>query len=328
MPLTSLFLVAFAALTAAAIPGAAATAAMADDGPKKLCTIKDPRIGESSGLAASRRHPGIVYTFNDSGGRAQVYALGPDCRTRATLTFAGANNRDWEAMALGPDGIYVGDIGDNLDGAWPYVTVYRIPEPSVLRSQTLRATAYRIKYADGPRNAETMMIDPRSGRLYIASKAFGDSLYEGPKKLRTSGFNVMHKVGGAPFYATDGAFSPDGRTFVIRGYWDAEIYKAPGKKLTDVSIPNQKQGEGITFTADGRSLLVSSEGAGQPLWKVPVPASALPPKAKSETPSGQSGKGHAGGSTSGSKKMSVTAVVAVAGVIVLIAALFARRRGS
>jgi hypothetical protein len=328
MPLIRLFLVAFAAFAVAAIPGAAATAARADDGPKKVCTIKDPRIGESSGLAASRRHPGIVYTFNDSGGRAQVYALGPDCRTRATLTLAGANNRDWEAMALGPDGIYVGDIGDNLDGAWPYVTVYRIPEPSVLRSQTLRATAYRIKYADGPRNAETMMIDPRSGRLYIASKAFGDSLYEGPKKLRTSGFNVMHKVAGAPFYATDGAFSPDGRTFVIRGYWDAEIYKAPGKKLTDVSIPNQKQGEGITFTADGRSLLVSSEGTRQPLWKVPVPASALPPKAKSETPSAQSGKGHAGGPTSGSKKMSVIAVVAVAGVIVLIAALFARRRGS
>jgi hypothetical protein len=328
MPLTRLFL---AAVAAFALPGAVAmpgAAAAADEGPRKLCTIKDPRIGESSGLAASRRHPGIVYTFNDSGGRAQVYALGPDCRVRATLTLAGASNRDWEAMALGPGGIYVGDIGDNLDGAWPYVTVYRIPEPSVLRSQTLRATAYRIKYADGPRNAETMMIDPRSGRLYIASKAFGDSLYEGPKRLRTSGFNIMHKVSGAPFYATDGAFSPDGRTFVIRGYWDAEIYKAPGKQLADVSIPNQKQGEGITFTADGRSLLLSSEGVNQPLWKVPVPASALPPKPKSATPSDLYGKGNTGGSTSGSKKTSVGGVVLVAGVIVLIAVVFARRRGS
>jgi hypothetical protein len=324
MPFTALVLVGAAVLATA--PGAARAAA--DDGPRKLCTIKDPRIGESSGLAASRRHPGIVYTFNDSGGRPQVYAVGPDCRTRATLTFAGAHNRDWEAMALGPDGIYVGDIGDNLDGAWPYVTVYRIPEPTRLRTQTLRATTYRIKYADGPRNAETMMIDPRSGRLYIASKAFGDSLYEGPKKLRTSGFNVMHKVSGAPFYATDGAFAPDGRTFVIRGYWDAEIYRAPGKKIADVPIPSQKQGEGITFTADGRSLLVSSEGAGQPLWQVPVPASALPPRSPSATAAGGSGKGHAGGATSGSKKFSALSLVLVAGVIVLIAGLFARRRGS
>lgn len=303
--------------------------ARADDGPKKLCTIRDPRIGESSGLAASRRHPGIVYTFNDSGGRPQVYALGPDCRTRATLTFAGARNRDWEAMALGPGGIYVGDIGDNMNGAWPYVTVYRVPEPATLRSQTLRATAYKIKYADGPRNAETMMIDPRTGRLYIASKSLGgDSLYEGPKKLRTGGFNVMHRVGGAPFYATDGAFAPDGRTFVIRGYWDAQIYRAPGKSIADVSIPRQKQGEGITFSADGRSLLLSSEGNDQPLWSVPVPASALPSKPASTTASGASGKDAAGGPTSGSKKGSATAFLVIAAGVVLAGVLFARRRGS
>jgi hypothetical protein len=315
-----------AALAAVAItPG---TSRAADHGPGKLCTIKDPRIGESSGLAASRRHPGIVYTFNDSGGLPQVYALGSDCRTKATLTFAGARNRDWEAMALGPDGIYVGDIGDNLDGAWPYITVYRVAEPSRLRSRTLRATAYRIKYADGPRNAESMMIDPRTGRLYIASKGFGDALYEGPKKLRTGRFNVMHKVAGAPFYATDGAFSPDGGTFVIRGYWGAEIYRAPGKKITDVSIPAQKQGEGITFSADGRSLLLSSEGTGQPLWQVPVPASALPPKPTAKAPSGTSGNAHAGGSTSGSTMKWVTKLALVAAGIALIAAVFARRRGS
>jgi len=318
-------LAALAALVVTVVPG---TARAADDEPRKLCTVKDPRIGESSGLAASRRHPGVVYTFNDSGGRAQVYALGPDCRVRATLTLAGARNRDWEAMAVGPNGLYVGDIGDNLDGAWPYVTIYRIPEPSVLRSRTLRATAYRIKYADGPRNAETMMIDPRTGRLYIASKAFGDALYEGPRRLSTSGYNIMHKVGGAPFYATDGAFAPDGRTFVIRGYWGAEIYRAPDKKIADVSVPSQKQGEGITFTADGRSLLVSSEGAGQPLWQVPVPAKALPARTRSAPPANSSGKGGASGSTSGSKKTSALGLVLVAGVIVLIVGLFARRRGS
>jgi hypothetical protein len=318
-------LAALAAVAATLVPGTA----RADDAPRKLCTIKDPRIGESSGLAASRRHPGIVYTFNDSGGLPQVYALSTaDCRTRATLTFGGARNRDWEAMAIGPDGIYVGDIGDNLDGAWPYVTVYRIPEPSVLRTRTLRATAYRIKYADGPRNAETMMIDPRTGRLYIASKAFGDSLYEGPRKLSIARYNVMHRVGDAPFYATDGAFAPDGRTFVIRGYLGADIYRAPGKKIADVDLPGQKQGEGITFTADGRSLLASSEGKNQPLWQVPVPAKALPARTPSASPANSSGKDGASGPTSGSKKTSAVWLVLAAGVIVLIAGLFARRRGS
>jgi hypothetical protein len=310
------------AVTAVAVP----TPAGADEDAKKVCTIKDPRIAESSGLAASRRHPGIVYTFNDSGGRPQVYALGKDCRTKATLTFGGAENRDWEAMAIGPDGLYVGDIGDNLDGAWPYVTVYRIPEPRTLRSQTLHATAYRIKYADGARNAEAMMIDPRDGRLYIASKKFGGgAVYIGPKKLRTSGFNVMHRVGDAPVYATDGAFSPDGPTFVIRTYWDAEIYSAPGKKIADVSLPAQQQGEGITFTADGRSLLVSSEGTDQPLWQVPVPAAALPSRPPTH-PKAVPGSGQSG--DSGRKKVSGAAVLLLAGGLVLVGVMFARKRGS
>jgi hypothetical protein len=310
------------AVAALAVPMPAA----ADEEAKKVCTIRDSRIDESSGLAASSKHPGIIYTFNDSGGRPQVFALDRKCRTRATLTFGGAENRDWEAMAIGPDGLYVGDIGDNLDGAWPYVTVYRIPEPRTLRSQTLHATAYRIKYADGPRNAETMMIDPRDGRLYIASKKFGGgAVYAGPKKLRTSGFNVMRRVGDAPVYATDGAFSPDGRTFVIRTYWDAEIFSAPDKKIADVSLPAQKQGEAITYTADGRSLLVGSEGTDQPLWQVPVPAAALPP-----TPSKHSKAAPGGGNSgdSGRNKVSWAAVLLVAGGLVLVGVLFARKRGS
>jgi hypothetical protein len=295
------------------------------EGPRKLCTIRDPRINESSGLAASRRHPGIVYTFDDSDGPAKIFALGPDCRVRATLTLSGARNRDWEAMAIGPDGLYVGDIGDNLHGAWPYVTVYRIPEPAVLRSRVLRATAYRIKYADGPRDAEAMMIDPRDGRIFIASKEFGGSLYEGPKKLRTSGFNIMHRVGDTLLYTTDAAFSPDGHSFVIRNYWSATIYSAPGRILADVSIPDQRQGEGITFTADGRSLLLSSEGSDQPLWQVPVPAPALPRPRATHTPAITHGARPAGDRHEGSRRtvLFLAIGIAVAGVLI-----FGRKRGS
>ncbi|MFL6054997.1 MAG: hypothetical protein ACJ72W_19100, partial [Actinoallomurus sp.] len=293
------------------------------EGAERLCTIDDPRIDESSGLAASRRHLGIVYTFNDSGGTPRLFALGiHDCRVRAAITLGGARNRDWEAMAIGTDGLYVGDIGDNLKDQ-PYSTVYRIPEPKTIRTQTVHATAYRIKYEDGPHNAETLMIDPRTNRLYIASKEFGGSLYQGPKRLSTSGYNVMHHVGDAPLWATDGAYAPDGRTFVIRGYWDAEIYTAPGKELTGVKLPDQKLGEGITYTADGRSLLFSGEGVRQPLWQEPVPKEALPsptPKHRA-APAGGSG----GGTKAGRTMLGVVMVgaLALAGVVV-----FARRRAS
>jgi hypothetical protein len=266
-------------------------------GGEAVFRISDPRITESSGLAASRQHPGVVYTHNDSGHGPQVFAIGPDGRTKATLTIAGAQARDWEAIALGrgdkgAPALFIADIGDNLGGAWPYVTVYRVQEPTKLRDQTLHATAFRLKYQDGPRDAESILIDPRSNRLYIASKSklFGGDgrLYAAPVKLRAGGFNILRKVGSAPPTTTDGAFAPDGHTFVLRTYFGATIYTAPGKRLTDVSLPAQRQGESITYAPDGRSLLVGSEGRDQAVWKVPLPGKALPSPAASPSAKGAS----------------------------------------
>jgi hypothetical protein len=249
------------------------------------CTVSDPRITEASGLAVSRRHPGIVYVHNDSGDGARIFAIGPDGRTRATFTIVGAGSRDWEGMALGRDGagrpaLFVADIGDNLGGEWPFVTVYRVPEPARVRSQPLRATAFRLKYRDGPRNAESVLVDPRTNRLYVASKRIDGALYAAPARLRTSGFNMLRKVGDAPSVATDAAFAPDGRTFVIRTYTDAYVYAmtpaGPGRRLAVVPLPDQDQGESIGYGLDGTSLLAGSEGSDEPLWRVPLPAAARP----------------------------------------------------
>jgi hypothetical protein len=281
---------------------------VADD--KPAFTITDPRISESSGLGVSRRHRGVVYTHNDSGGVGQIFALGPDGRTRAVLTLAGARARDWEGMAMGRDergrpAIFVADIGDNLGGAWPYVTVYRVTEPADLRSRTLRATAFRFTYEDGPRNAEAMMINPRTNRLYVASKLFNGALYEAPAKLSTRRTNKLRKVGDAPTLATDAAFAPDGRSFVIRTYFGARIYAMdadgrPGESLTSVSLPAQEQGESITYAADGRTLLAGSEGVRQPVYRVRLPEEALPsaspaPRAARDEDGGGPGPGGTGG---------------------------------
>ncbi|MDX6428480.1 MAG: hypothetical protein QOE54_846 [Streptosporangiaceae bacterium] len=302
----------------------------ADGGDTVAFKISDPRISESSGLAASRRHPGVVYTHNDSGHGPQVYAVGPDGRTKATLTIAGARSRDWEGIALGRDetgapALFIADIGDNLGGAWPYVTVYRVPEPAVLKDQALHAVAFRMKYQDGPRDAESILIDPRSNRLYIASKSrlFSGNgrLYAAPARLRTSGFNLLRKIADAPPTATDGAFAPDGRTFVLRTYFGATVYSAPGKRLADVSLPAQRQGESIAYTPDGRSLLAGSEGDDQPVWRVPVPAAALPsPTASPRTAGASTTRALPDRQPSTGKAVAFVVVVglAVAGAVVIV----------
>lgn len=253
----------------------AACPAVADDGrPDRDFTIEDPRITESSGLAASRAHPGVYWTHNDSDDGPYVFAV--DSRTGktvATITMRGVGEpRDVEGISIGPDGdLYVGDVGDNLDGSWDHVWIYRFPEPKTLRDATVTATQYDVKYADGPRNAEALMVHPKTGRVYIASKnEDGGGLYEGPARLSTGGTNTFRRVGEVP-WVTDGAFSPDGRSLVLRSYFSARAYAFEGGRLGEdrsVAAPFQRQAESVTYTADGSALMFGSEGAGSGVVRV------------------------------------------------------------
>jgi hypothetical protein len=300
------------------------------EGAEVALRLEDPRILESSGLALSGRHPAVLWTHNDSGGGPELYAVGPDGRTLATLTLAGAEARDWEALAPGRDdrgrsALLVGDIGDNQD-LWPEVAVYRVTEPARLRDATVPAVRYRLRYADGPRDAEALLVDPRSNRLYVATKSSdGGGLYRAPARLRTDQVNVLHRVARVPPVVTDGSFAPDGRSFVLRDYQSAYVYTIPGHQVGELPLPPQYQGESLTVSPDGHSLLVGSEGPASEVWRVPLPASILarvtpttpPPPAPAPPPAADDrGWGSA----------PVLAATATALVVVAAVAMLVRRR--
>ncbi|GGP90196.1 hypothetical protein [Streptosporangium pseudovulgare] len=267
----------------AGAPAGASTRAAAwdDDEGRPLFTFKDRRINESSGLAVSPTHPDVYYTHNDSSAAPVFYAVGPNGRTRATFNLRGASARDWEGMAASKDPatgrgvLWFADIGDNFDGAWPDVSVYRVDEPAAMRDATLPAVRYRFRYEDGKHNAESVMVHPRTGRLYIVTKQFAGGVYAAPKRLRTDRINVLRRVGSAPIMATDAAYAPDGSSFVIRTYFSATVYRAPGKEISRVSMPPLEQAESIAYTPDGRALLTGSEGVGSPVYRVPLPERVL-----------------------------------------------------
>ncbi|WP_369383590.1 WD40 repeat domain-containing protein [Streptomyces sp. cg36] len=281
-------------VTAAGLLGPAAGPAAADDGD---FTIKDPRIKESSGLAASRAHPGIVWTHNDSDDGPYVYAIDSKTgETVARITMTGVGRpRDVEAISVGADGnVYVGDIGDNLGGTWKNVWIYKFPEPQRLKDATVRATQYVVKYADGPRNAEALMVHPTTGRVYIASKKEGGGgLYEGPAHLSTAGTNVFRRVGDVP-WVTDGAFSPDGTKLALRGYFWAAEYDWKGGRMGarhGVEAPLMRQAESVTYTLDGKALLFGSEGEQSPVSRVAVAAGAESPGGRGSSSPGDAASG-------------------------------------
>ncbi|MGW3202786.1 WD40 repeat domain-containing protein [Streptomyces sp. NPDC001135] len=327
----------FAVLAGVLLAGACALpASAADGGGDQGFTLKDPRITESSGLAASHLHPGVYWTHNDSDDGPYLYAV--DSRTGKTVarvTLRGIGSpRDVEAVSIGPHNeIYLGDIGDNLGGKWPYVWIYRLPEPKQLKDQTVTATQYVVKYANGPRDAESLIVHPKTGRVYIIDKKEdGGHLYEGPSALSTSGANIFRPIAPVDLWATDAAFSPDGRQLAVRGYFGGVYYDWNGgriKRAGQLDVPLQGQGEGVTYSVDGARLLYSSEGAGSE-----VVAKGAPGRSAAKSPSASGGSTTAGGGTGigtgfgtgGAGSLKVGAVVVAVGALVLIGMRGLRRR--
>ncbi|EKX67295.1 hypothetical protein STRIP9103_04201 [Streptomyces ipomoeae 91-03] len=297
------------------------TPAFADD---DGFAMKDTRITESSGLAASRQHPGVYWTHNDSDDGAFLYAVDSKTgETVATITMTGVGTpRDVEAISIGPDNhLYVGDIGDNLGGTWAYVWIYELPEPKELKDQTIKATQYVVKYEDGARDAEALMVHPKTGRVYIADKNDqGGSLYEGPAELSASGTNVFKKIASVPdLEVTDGAFSPDGKQLALRAYFGGILYDWNGgkiKRAERLSVPLQRQGESLTFTTDGSKIMYGSEGEGSSVVARDVPGGGSG-NGSSGSSSGDSGSTSAqgdGGETGSGLKVGA---LALAGAIVV-----------
>ncbi|HET7286251.1 MAG TPA: hypothetical protein VFI71_02235, partial [Pyrinomonadaceae bacterium] len=154
--------------------------------PTKIATLKNPAIDESSGIAASRINPNIYWTHNDSGDGPLVYAFDVTGESRGVFRVAGAQARDWEDMAIGPGPqrnswyLYLGDIGDN-DKVRSEIVVYRVAEPKLTPADksstksnpktTASADAIRLRYPDGKFDAETLLVHPTTGNLYIITKA-------------------------------------------------------------------------------------------------------------------------------------------------------------
>lgn len=248
-----------------------------------LCTFDSSELGEVSGIALSRQHEDTLWVTNDSGGGPYLYALDTnDCSIQAELTLLDTPARDHEALAIGRDAqgndvIWVGDIGDNR-GSWPYSRIHKVIEPTELVDADVPVTTYRYTYPEGAINAEALLADPKRERLWVITKEAGvGGVYELPRPLSDSTTPMQaEKVATARSQVTDAAMAPGGKRYVVRDYLSAEVFtgKPPGEAQARFGLPLQLQGEAITWTADGKGLLVASERSGD-LIQVDVPATAL-----------------------------------------------------
>lgn len=235
----------------------------------RLFVVHDRRIDEDSALVTWK---GRFVTTNDSGDAGRLFVIGRDGRT-VGVTHWMKHPVDCEALAPGdsPNTVWVGDIGDN-DSVRSFIRIAEVPLGR--GSRTVNVPKYRLVYPDGPHNAETLVRNPVTGRLYIATKdrsASGGMLYAVPQHLQPHQDNLLTKVAPVLPTATDGSFFPGGNYLVVRNYVRAAVYQWPGMSLVGYfRLPGQAQGEGLTAVSAGRVDL-SSEAVRQPVLRLRVP---------------------------------------------------------
>ena len=258
--------------------------------------VNIPLLKEASGIAASRNNPGVLWTENDSGNAAVVYAI--DSQGRDLGTYALPGNTDNEDIGMGPGPVtnvsylYVTDIGDNNSDR-SSIEIYQVPEPAVYFWQTNNPVSNRalkgmrtifLTYPDGAHNAEAEFADPVTGDWYVLTKASTSRIYVAPKVLLDTTTNiVLTFVRTLAFDVPNGAdISPLGDEILVRQENFAQIFTRTnnqaissvfGEASNGIPVVGEANGEpngeaiGFDYYGSGYFTLSDSESSGkQPLY--------------------------------------------------------------
>jgi len=269
--------------------------------------MADDRLNESSGLVASMRQPGTLWSINDSGSFDRLYRVGPQGEALGRVSIDGAWLRDAESLALwrhaGQDWVLIADVGDNRQWRGS-VAIHAVPEPAPDDESATVAWSIRFQYPDGPRDAEAVAVDVSADDLLVLSKRD-----EPPRLYRVSmdhldepGLRTAEFIGTANIGPDDEVtgmdITPDGRTLAVVSYrrlflwlrevdedWATVVSRAP----ETVALPDLGKAEAVAFVGSDHRLAVTAERAPRPLWyhdRSIVAAAPTTPTPVQETPVG------------------------------------------
>jgi hypothetical protein len=234
-------------------------------------------VPEASGLAVSRRDPGVLWTHNDSGNAEELFALDETGAMRGRVRVA-VHMRDWEdvsatrcspsdtAQGRSGDCLYLADIGDN-SLTRKSVQVYRVPEPDPGAAQTERPLLFNLSYPDGAHNSEALFV--AGGRLFIITRDRTGVIYGTAPLDDARRVVALQRIGQVGLTGvTDAEASSDEMSVVVRTSDEVVIYQTadlirggavpPGRRIS-IGELREPQGEGVALGDNGK-LYLASEG--------------------------------------------------------------------
>jgi hypothetical protein len=234
-------------------------------------------LEESSGIAWSRAHPGVLWSHND-GEEAVLFAVDPEGKLVARIPLSGARIWDWEDVAVGdcPSGtcLYVADTGDNQE-VRSRPQLIRVREPETLEEAALVAEAFPLELPNGPRDIEAVFVLPGE-QVYFISKGRNHplTLYHYPPPLRAGERVTLEEVQtlsdgsmSIPSQVTGADASEDGTRVVVRSYEALFFYSVEAGRLIPeeggrvaLGTLQEPQGEAVGFGPGGLVILTTEAG--------------------------------------------------------------------
>ncbi len=220
-------------------------------------TIQSDLLMEASGLQHSTANPGHLWAHNDSGGQPSIYLIDTLGQLKLTVCLIGAKNVDWEDITSDGEHLYIAEIGDNR-AERKALKILMLEEPILENVDSISISNWlemNISYANGPRDAETLIYDYRTKELVIVSKREEACyVYAFPFEAnQTKELQPTGQVNLTMFTAGDSNAKGE---ILVKNY-DAIFYWSPSElpiaeRLTqgpDFNIPYElePQGEAIAF---------------------------------------------------------------------------------
>jgi hypothetical protein len=266
---------------------------------RELGEIKPKKLTEISGMAASQKNSDILWIHNDGNSRS-LFALNTSGKLAALISWQ-EKIEDFEEVAIGPgpkagaDYLYIGDIGDN-NSQRREIHVLRFEEPAMSEARNSQIAietveVFRLVYPDRAHNAETLIVDPITGDLFIVTKeAQGARLYTcRASGLKNNAVATLEFVGSlAVNRVSGGTIARDGSRIILRredwGWlWNRtsgeSIAAALRKAPQAIPVRGRRQGangEAVSLSPKAESYYTVSEGKDQIICEFPLPAAAAP----------------------------------------------------
>ncbi len=251
-----------------------------------LYKIENSSIDESSGLAMSTRYDNVIWTHNDSGSMAIIYAMNTEGKDLGTFFLGGESPADWEDISAfqlnGQSYLLLADTGDNKEiRMGGRLTIY--PEPDIYHyAGEVIEPAWEIEftYPDFKSyDVEAVAVDIQNKKILMLSKRNKKArLFELP--LQSDDGSVEARLLRKFKYikrpvAMD--ISRDGKEAVILVFGKVFWYqKEPNQswkkkfKTPDKSIKfnGLRQPEGICLDSGLKAIYISSERLPAKLLKI------------------------------------------------------------